>query len=180
MMASMEHKMSTLEHKASGSFQLTSTAIVNGKDIPARYTCDGENISPPLQWGDVPDGTRSLALVVHDPDAPDPAAPKMNFCHWILYNIPPGTRSLPEGMRTLPEHSAQGKNDWGKTGWRGPEPPIGQHRYFFELHALNKTLPSDLGAPTHFELEGVIKGHIISTATLMGTYQKSAAGQAKH
>ncbi|WP_437575596.1 YbhB/YbcL family Raf kinase inhibitor-like protein [Sorangium sp. So ce887] len=155
------------------TFQLTSPSFANGQPIPAHYTSDGEDVSPPLPWSDPPPGTKSFALVVHDPDAPDPKAPKRDWVHWVLYNVPADARSLPEGAtrQTLPPGTREGLNDWGETGWRGPSPPIGRHRYFFDLYALDTELP-DLGTPTRRELEAAMKGHVLAQAILMGTYAK--------
>lgn len=142
-------------------------------DIPARYTCDGEDISPALHWSDIPAGTESLALIVDDPDAPDPADPKMTWLHWVLYNIPSRARTLPEGAGKgdLPEGTLEGQNDWKRTGYGGPCPPVGRHRYFFKLYALDAVLP-DLKEPTKEELEGAMEGHVLSKAELVGTYQR--------
>jgi hypothetical protein len=158
---------------ASMSFQLRSPSIPDGQPIPARYTSDGDDVSPPLAWPDPPPGTKSFALVVHDPDAPDPKAPKRDWVHWVLYDLPADTRALPEGetRATLPPGTHEGKNDWGTPGWRGPSPPIGRHRYYFELSALDTVLP-DLGTPTRHDLEAAMQGHVLAKATLMGTYAK--------
>ena len=152
---------------------ITSPAFEAGGEIPSLHTCDGKDVSPELRFGGVPQGAKSLVLLVHDPDAPDPASPRMDWVHWILYNLPPGTRSLPEGVREteLPAGTLQGVNDWKRTGWGGPCPPIGRHRYFFQLHALNSVLP-DLGAVTRQRLEQEMQGHLLGTAELMGTYQR--------
>ena len=153
------------------SFVLTSPDFEQGGEIPREFTCEGADVSPGLRWSGVPAGTRSLALIVDDPDAPDPAAPKRVWVHWVLYDIPPETPGLGRGIRNLPPGTRAGRNDWGETGWRGPCPPIGRHRYFFRLHALDTVLP-DLGAPTKAELMAAMKGRVIGTATLMGTYQR--------
>jgi Raf kinase inhibitor-like YbhB/YbcL family protein len=155
------------------TFHLTSQSFPNGQPIPARHTSDGEDVSPALEWSDPPPGTKSVALVVHDPDAPDPKAPKRDVVHWVLYNLPAGVRSLPEGTTraTLPPGSREGLNESRETSWRGPSPPIGRHRYFFELYALDTELP-DLGTPTRRDLEAAMKGHVLAKATLMGTYAK--------
>ncbi|HYZ89904.1 MAG TPA: YbhB/YbcL family Raf kinase inhibitor-like protein [Myxococcales bacterium] len=152
---------------------ITSPAFENGAEIPALHTCDAKDVSPELRFGGVPQGAKSLVLIVHDPDAPDPAAPRMDWVHWILYNLPPGTRSLPQGVREgdLPSGTLQGLNDWKRTGWGGPCPPIGRHRYFFRLHALNAVL-ADLGPVTRQRLEREMQGHLLGTAELMGTYQR--------
>jgi Raf kinase inhibitor-like YbhB/YbcL family protein len=157
---------------------LTSTAFADGGEIPSRCTCEGRGLSPALAWTDLPAGTRSLALIVDDPDAPDPAAPKRTYVHWVLYNIPAGAAGLPEGVPSagLPAGAREGLNDWKRTGYGGPCPPIGRHRYFHKLYALDLTLP-DLGKPTKPALEEAIQGHVLAKAELMGTYQKK--GRAK-
>ena len=154
---------------------LTSPAFAHEGEIPSRYTCDGEDISPPLQWKGVPAQARSLALIVDDPDAPDPAAPKMVWVHWVLYDIPPDTNGLPEGVTELPEGTLEGVNDWHRTGYGGPCPPIGRHRYFFKLYALDTVLPN-MEKPTKQELLGAMEGHVLGEAVLMGTYRRTAAG----
>jgi len=118
-------------------FKIESSAFAPDAEIPVRYTGDGKDLSPPLAWSGLPQGTKSLALVVDDPDAPDPAAPTMVWVHWVLFNIPPSTTSLSEGVRTLPAGTGEGLNDWERTGYGGPAPPIGRHRYFFKLYALD-------------------------------------------
>ncbi|MGZ8215539.1 MAG: YbhB/YbcL family Raf kinase inhibitor-like protein, partial [Methylosarcina sp.] len=117
--------------------------------------------------------TQSLVLIVDDPDAPDPAAPRMTWVHWVLYNIPPSSSGLAENIAPddLPEGTLQGKNDWQQTGYRGPCPPIGRHRYFFKLYALNTVLP-DLNQPDKTRLEKAMSGHIIDQTELIGTYQR--------
>lgn len=152
---------------------LESPAFQHGGAIPAKYTSDGADISPPLAWHGLPEGTRSLVLVVDDPDAPDPRAPKMIWVHWVLYNIPPATTALPEGVKPagLPSGTREGLNDWKQTGYRGPSPPVGRHRYFFKLYALDTVL-ADLGRPAKARLEAAMKGHVLATAELVGTYQK--------
>ncbi len=156
------------------SMSITSPSFVSGGTIPRRYTCDDEDISPPLAWQDVPDGTRSLALIVDDPDAPDPAAPRMVWIHWVLYNLPPGTEGLPEAVAAsdLPGSTLEGLNDWKRAGYGGPCPPIGRHRYFHKLYALDTVL-DDLGSPTSVELLAAMKGHVLAEAVLMGTYQRA-------
>jgi Raf kinase inhibitor-like YbhB/YbcL family protein len=155
------------------SFKLMSSAFVEGGNIPTRYTCSGEDTSPPLAWSDAPEGTRSFALIVDDPDAPDPAAPKMTYVHWVAYNIPAATTKLAEGAGkgAMPTGTGEGYNDWKKPEYGGPCPPIGRHRYFFKLSALDTTL--DLSRPTKADLEAAMKGHVLGTAQLMGTYQKT-------
>jgi len=155
------------------SLTLTSSAFSAGGSIPAIYTCEGEDISPPLAWTGVPAGAQSLALIVDDPDAPDPAAPKRVWVHWVLYNIPITATGLPEGVvpADLPSGALEGTNDWPAVGYGGPCPPIGRHRYFFKLYTLDSTLP-DLHQPTKAELEAAMQGHILAHTELMGTYQK--------
>jgi hypothetical protein len=152
---------------------LTSTAFEPGGAIPAAYTCQGKNVSVPLAWSGVPAGTRSLALIVDDPDAPDPAAPKMTWVHWVLYNIPPTATGLPGAVepKALPAGTLEGRNDWGRTGYGGPCPPVGRHRYFFKLYALDVPLP-DLGQPDKARLERAMQGHVLVQQQLVGTYAK--------
>lgn len=153
------------------SFSITSSAFAPGREIPKRHTCQGEDVSPPLAWSGAPHGTRSLALIMDDPDAPDPDAPKMTWVHWVLYNIPPAAMHLPDAAKDLPVGTFDGKNDWKRTGYGGPCPPVGRHRYFFKLYALDLVLP-DLRAPTKAQLKAAMAGHILGTAELIGTYQK--------
>ena len=152
---------------------LTSPAFTQGQSIPQQYTCEGANISPALQWQNLPAGTRSLALIVDDPDAPDPAAPKITWVHWVLYDIPPTAKGLATHMTTaqLPKGAAEGSNSWNKDEYGGPCPPIGRHRYFFKLYALDRQLEFS-EAPTRDELLSAIKGHVIGETSLMGTYRK--------
>jgi Raf kinase inhibitor-like YbhB/YbcL family protein len=153
---------------------ITSTAFAPNGAIPALYTCEGRDISPPLDWRGVPAGTKSLALIVDDPDAPDPAAPKMTWVHWVLYAIPPSATGLAEavGPAALPAGTREGHNDFGRTAYGGPCPPVGRHRYFFKLYALDAAL-RDLDRPTKAVLEKAMQGHVLAEATLVGTYQKS-------
>ena len=155
------------------SMMLTSPAFAHNDGIPAKYTCSGQDTSPPLVWSGMPAATRSLALIVDDPDAPDPAAPKMTWVHWVLYNLPPDSTGLKEAIapKELPAGAREGINDWRRTGYGGPCPPIGRHRYFHKLYALDTLLP-DLGKPTKAALEKAIQGHILEKAELVGTYQK--------
>jgi len=154
---------------------LSSTAFAQGGDIPRKYTCEGDDIAPALSWSDVPDRIQSLALIVDDPDAPDPAAPTMTWVHWVLFDIPPGATEIPEGSRPLPEGCRDGLNDWHRTGYGGPCPPVGRHRYFFKLYALDMQL-AGLQRPTKAELERAIQGHVLAQAQLVGTYQKHKGG----
>ncbi len=160
----------------SSAMKLTSTAFGASQPIPRRYTCEGDDQSPPLAWHEVPAGTRSLALIVDDPDAPDPAAPKRTWVHWVLYDIPPQAAGLPESATsaTLPPGTREGTNDWKRTGYGGPCPPIGRHRYFHRLYALDVAL-GDRGPLTRAELDAAMRGHILGKAELIGTYQKEAA-----
>ena len=155
------------------ALQLTSPSFAHDGDIPSRHTCDGDDVSPALQWSGVPSGTRSLALIVDDPDAPDPAAPRRVWVHWVLYNLPPDAAGLAEGAAAaqLPAGALRGFNDWKRDAYGGPCPPIGRHRYFFKLYALDTRL--DLRRPTKAQLEEAMRGHILATAKLMGTYEKS-------
>lgn len=154
------------------TFIITSSAFSHEGSIPSRYTCEGEDISPPLNWMNIPDAAQSLVLIIDDPDAPDPKAPKMTWVHWVLYNIPPDVTKLSENMTsaTLAPGAVQGLNDWKRIGYGGPCPPIGRHRYFHKLYALNTIL--QLHSPTKVEVEAAMKGHIIVQTELMGTYQK--------
>ena len=155
------------------NMQLTSPSFENQSRMASEFTCDGEDISPALEWSAVPEGTRSFALVVDDPDAPDPAHPKMTWVHWVLYNIPAAARSLPQAVKDqdLPQGTLQGLNDWKKTGYGGPCPPIGEHRYFHKLYALDTVLPN-LARPTKAKLEKAMEGHILFKAELIGLYQR--------
>jgi hypothetical protein len=153
------------------TLMLTSTSFAHGGEIPALYTCEGKDLSPPLSWSGVPAGATSLALIVDDPDAPDPNAPKMTWVHWVLYDLPPDSQGLMEGVRVLPAGTLEGLNDWKRTGYGGPCPPIGRHRYSHKLYALDISLP-DLGAPTKAKLEAALAGHVLAQAELVGTYQK--------
>ncbi len=157
------------------SLTLVSTAFPTGGSIPPRYTCEGEDVSPALAWHGVPAGTQSLVLIVDDPDAPDPRAPKMTWVHWLLYNLPPDATGLPEGVAPgqLPAGTLQGVNDWRRTGYGGPCPPIGRHRYYHRLYALSAKLP-DLHNPTKGALEKAMQGHVLAQAELLGSYQKQA------
>ena len=152
---------------------IKSSAFAHQGSMAAKYTCEGQDISPPLQWDGVPEGTRSLALIMDDPDAPDPAAPKMVYVHWVLYNLPPDGGGLPEGTTSgdLPAGTLEGLNDWQRTGYGGPCPPIGRHRYFHKLYALDVVL-EDLDRPTKDKLLKAMEGHVLAQAEVVGTYQK--------
>jgi Raf kinase inhibitor-like YbhB/YbcL family protein len=151
---------------------LTSSAFEAAGPIPPIHTCDGNDVSPPLSWTGLPAGTKSLALIVDDPDAPDPAAPQRTWVHWVLYNIAPDAGALEQGARHLPAGTRAGRNDWNRNTYGGPCPPIGRHRYFFKLYALDVPLP-DLNGPTKQQLEHAMDGHVLEKAELIGTYHRS-------
>lgn len=155
------------------TFNIHSSAFEDGAAIPARYSCQGDDISPPLAWSGMPAQTRSLALIMDDPDAPDPQAPKMTWVHWVLYNLPAKLDRLAENIAAagLPQGAAEGLNDWQRSGYGGPCPPIGRHRYFIKLYALD-TLLSGLDRPTKAQLEAAMQGHVLAQVVLMGRYQK--------
>jgi Raf kinase inhibitor-like YbhB/YbcL family protein len=159
--------------RAAMTLVLTSSAFTHEGSIPRKYTCEGDDVSPPLAWSGVPANTKSFALVVDDPDAPDPAAPRRTYVHWVLYDLPATTGALPEGAvsSALPPGTREGTNDWGRTGYGGPCPPIGRHRYFHKLYALDVALGAR-GALRKADLEKALEGHVLAKAELMGTYQK--------
>ena len=150
------------------SLALKSPAFANGGMIPSVYTCEGADSAPLLEWSGAPAGTKSFVLIVDDPDAPDPKAPKMTYVHWVLYDIPASVARLDAQM---PPGARDGLNDWKRTGYGGPCPPIGRHRYFFKLYALDTVL-GDLGKATKATVEAAMQGRVIGQAELMGTYQK--------
>ena len=152
---------------------IASAAFAQGAELPARFTCEGKNCSPELHWSGVPANARSLLLIVDDPDAPDPNAPKLTWVHWLLYNIPVQSTGLAEGIAPaeLPLGTLEGITDFKGTGWRGPCPPIGRHRYYFRLYALHCMLP-DLKRPNRASLERAMAGQVIASAELMGAYEK--------
>ncbi len=156
------------------SLTLTSTAFAHQSSIPARYTCDSQDISPPLSWHGVPAKAHSLVLIVDDPDAPDPAAPRMTWVHWLLYNLPAIDSVLAENASAadLPAGTRIGVNDWQRSDYGGPCPPVGRHRYFHKLYALDIVLP-DLGKPDKARLEQAMQNHILAHAELIGTYQRA-------
>jgi len=163
----------TMRADAATPLQLVSPQFAPGGEIPAAYTCEGKGVSPPLSWLGVPADTKSFALIVDDPDAPDPKAPKRVFVHWVLYNLPAALRTIPEDVRgqSLPAGSAEGMNDWQKTGYGGPCPPIGKHHYVFRLYALDAPLPG-LKTPSKTDLERAMQGHVLAKAELIGMYEK--------
>ena len=151
------------------SIQVTSSAFEDGGVIPAKYTCDGEDISPPLQWDAVPEGTKSIALICDDPDAPIGT-----FVHWVLFNLPADTKELAEGIpkgTTLPNGAQQGTSDFGRIGYGGPCPPSGTHRYFFRIYALDTQLDLAPGARKP-DLLNAMQGHILAQGQLMGKYKR--------
>jgi Raf kinase inhibitor-like YbhB/YbcL family protein len=153
------------------AMSLSSPAFQQNGHIPSKYTCEGEDVSPPLAWEGVPNGVKSLALIIDDPDAPDPKAPKMVWVHWVVYNMPPDTKSLPEnaGKARCREAPYLGLTILKRRG-SGPCPPIGRHRYFRKLYALDITL--DLRDATKSQVERAMQGHVVANAELIGTYQK--------
>ncbi|MGO9514400.1 MAG: YbhB/YbcL family Raf kinase inhibitor-like protein [Steroidobacteraceae bacterium] len=155
---------------------ISSAAFANDRPIPKRYTCDGADLSPPLEWSGVPLNAKSLALIVEDPDAPDPEAPKTTWIHWILYNIPPTVHELPEdsARHGVPAGALEGLNDWVRTGYGGPCPPVGRHRYFHRLYALSAVLP-DLHRPRKSALVQAMQGKVLAEAALVGLYARQAS-----
>lgn len=159
-------------------FQIMSPAFAPDGPIPSKFTCDGPECSPPLAWGAAPSGSRSLALLVDDPDAPDPAAPTRVWVHWIRYNLPPTLASLPEGAgnRTPDLNARECLNDANRHGYPGPCPPIGRHRYYFRIFALDTVLP-DLGPKARRgDFERVMSGHMLAATVVMGTYAHPGNG----
>lgn len=153
------------------SLSLTSSAFQEGGPIPATYTCEGRDMSPPLAWTEPPDGTKSLALISDDPDAPG-----KTWVHWVIYNLPPSVRQLPQAFppeKERPDGTRQGMTDFGRIGYGGPCPPSGTHRYYFKLYALDATVGLPPGA-TKSQLEAAMNGHILAQAQLMGTYRRKS------
>lgn len=148
------------------AFQLMSPDFAQNGTIPAKFTCDDRDVSPTLRWKEVPAGTKSLALIVDDPDAP-----KGTWDHWVLFNIPASVTELPEAVKTLPAGAVEGSSSWGKTGYGGPCPPDREHRYFFKLYALDQTLPLKPGAKKT-EVEAAMTGHILDKTELMARYDR--------
>ena len=152
------------------SFTLTSEAFADGETIPSRHTCDGEDVSPPLAWEGAPEGTETFVLVVHDPDAP-----RGDWVHWVLYDVPGHASRLPDGIEDEASLenlgcAIQGKNDFGRIGWGGPCPPPGRpHRYVFEISALDIRLELESGASRE-EVERAMEGHVLARAELTGTF----------
>lgn len=154
-----------------GHMKIESSAFGPMKAIPAKHTCEGDDVSPPLAWSGLPEGTKTLALIIDDPDAPDPKAPRRVWVHWVLFNIPAVAVGLDENATQLPLGTRVGVNDWKNAKYQGPCPPIGKHRYFHKLYALDT--PIELDRPTKKELEAAMVGHILGTAELVGTYEKT-------
>ena len=154
---------------------LSSPAFPHRGEIPEAYTCDGANTHPPLAWSGVPAGTRSLVLIVDDPDAPDPKAPTHTHVHWVLFDIPPSVAGLPAG-EGIPTAAREGLNSWKQRGYGGPCPPMGRHRYFFKLYALDSAL-GDLDTSTKDGVERAMRGHVLEQAELVGTYERVTAGR---
>ena len=146
------------------TLKLSSPAFQNNSEIPVDYTCDGDGKSPPLEWSDPPDGTKSFALIVDDPDAPDPKAPKRTYIHWVVYDIPASATSVDGDAKR------DGVNDAQRPGYTPPCPPRGRHRYFFKLYALDAML-GEIGSPTKSALERAMHGHVLEHAELIGTYE---------
>lgn len=154
----------------SNDMRILSSAFTKGGEIPVRNTQEGEDLSPELIFECVPSSAKSLVLIADDPDAPDPEAPKTLWLHWLVINLPPETQRLGEGVKELPGHAVAARNDSGETGWSGPRPPIGTHRYFFTLYALDTVL----GLPKNFnraDVERAMDGHVIEKAQTFGTYR---------
>jgi Raf kinase inhibitor-like YbhB/YbcL family protein len=152
---------------------IDSPAFADHAEIPTKHTCEGNDVSPQLRFRGVPSDAKSLVLIVDDPDAPDPRAPKMTWVHWVLYDMPASSSELGEGVAAaqLPPGTRDGVNDWKRPGWGGPCPPIGRHRYFFKLYALD-TMLGKLPTGTKAEVEKAMQGHIRAQAELVGTYEK--------
>lgn len=160
------------------ALSITSSSFSDRAEMPSKLTCEGSDRSPALAFSGIPPGTRSLALIADDPDAPDPKAPRMTWVHWLLYNLPPDTTGLPEGAsaQDFPKGTLSGTTDFKRTTYGGPCPPIGKHRYFFKLYALDTTLP-DLKSPTKPALEKAMEGHVLEKTEIVGTYQKKAGAK---
>ncbi len=143
--------------------KITSSVFENNQNIPSKYTCDGENINPPLEFSEVPEDAVSLALIVDDPDAPNG-----DWVHWVLFNMPAGTAGI--GENSVPA-GTEGTTDFGNAGWGGPCPPSGTHRYYFKLFALDTELDLD-SSTTKAEMETAMTGHILDRSQIIGLYQR--------
>ena len=175
LMASIVVTGSAVPVQAQERLQLDAEAFEHNEPIPTRFTCEGEDISPALSWQHLPEGTETLALLVFDPDVPDPAQPRKQWTHWVLWDIPADIEGLAEGASTsLPEGTQEGLNGWKKTGYGGPCPPIGTHRYIHHLYAVDKKL-GPLEASTRRGLMEALAGNVLGRAELMGTYRKRSA-----
>lgn len=155
---------------------LESSAFRDRSPIPSMHTCEGADRSPPLRWSALPAGTQTLAVLVTDPDAPDPQAVETTWTHWVVWDLPATQEALPIGPGSLPEGAREGLNDWGTVGWRGPCPPKGRHRYEHRLYALDTAL-GELEHPDRAAVSAAMDGHVLGTATLTGTYEKVRGGQ---
>jgi Raf kinase inhibitor-like YbhB/YbcL family protein len=155
--------------------KLTSPSFRPNGPIPEQHTCDGTDTPPPFEWSGEPQGTKSFALIVDDPDAPDPKAPQRTYVHWVLYDIQASVKTLAVAGAGLPAGAREGTNDWKRVGYGGPCPPVGRHRYFFKLYALDTTL-GDKGALTKAQLEKAMDGHVLEKAELVGTYERAKVG----
>lgn len=153
------------QSQTASNFKLISSAFEEGKPVPAKYTCDGSNVSPALSWSGFPEKTKSFAIIMDDPDAP-----MGTWIHWVMYNIPGTVTSLEEKLSVAKIKATDGVNSWGDTGYNGPCPPDGAHRYIFKLYALDKTLNLKEGMDKA-ELLEAMKGHILSEATLTGLFR---------
>ena len=164
-------KILSVEANNIKTITVTSKSFKHLGEIPQQFTCNGNNISPALSWFGVPKRAKSLVLIVDDPDALDSSARKTAWDHWVLYNLPTNITGLIENVASneLPQETLQGKNDWQKTGYKGPCPPIGQHHYYFKVYALDVVLP-DLNTPNKSQLEYAMQGHIIGQGALIGIY----------
>jgi Raf kinase inhibitor-like YbhB/YbcL family protein len=159
-----------------GVLTVTSSAFAPNGSIPTEFTCEGEDVSPPLHWTGVPAGTKSFAVIVEDPDAPDPAKPERIWVHWIVYDIAGDKPDLErEAADAPPGEARNGTNDWGKADWGGPCPPIGRHRYFFRVFALDTELDNLGSEADKAALERAMKGHVLAKGELVGTYEKTKA-----
>jgi Raf kinase inhibitor-like YbhB/YbcL family protein len=156
-------------------FALKAKDFKNGEDIPAKYTCEGENISPELSWTGAPAGTKSFVVIVDDPDAPDPAKPEKVIAHWVIYNLPKTVHTLNEGTSVLPKGAMQGMNEEKEAKYMGPCPPIGKHRYHFKIFALDSN-PHFFARPSKSDIEKEITGHILAQSELIGLYAKRNHG----
>jgi hypothetical protein len=158
----------------SSMFAIRSPAFEDNTAIPRQYTSEGENISPPLEWADPPLATESFALIMEDPDAPDPQNPQQSWVHWVLYDLPANTTFLPADAdkNHLPAGARRGLNDWNHTEYGGPDPPVGEHRYLCRLYALD-TILRKLPRPTRKNLLDAMEGHVLDRAEIVGTYKKS-------